>query len=100
MHVACLRQGRLSTHTTNCEGEEVRMDAAVRARIRIPKVGPYRSPVLAFPNALPFILDTDASNHAIGAVLSQRDANGRQRVIAFSIRSKGTTAQRDENCWR
>ncbi len=45
------------------------------------------APVLAFPNvhpdAPPFTLDTGASNHVIGAVLSQRDANGVERVIAY-----------------
>ncbi len=52
-------------------------------------------PVLAFPNvnpaAPPFILDTDASNHAIGAVLSQRYANGRERVIGYGSRTLDMT---------
>ena len=41
------------------------------------------SPVLVYPeSAVPFLLDTDASNVGIGAVLSQVH-NGEERVIAY-----------------
>ncbi len=41
------------------------------------------APVLAFPNAKdPFILDTDASGHAVGAALSQIQ-DGVERPVAF-----------------
>lgn len=45
------------------------------------------APILAFPQAegSEFILDTDASNYAIGAVLSQVQ-DGRERVIAYGSR--------------
>ena len=40
------------------------------------------APILAHPDfTKPFILDTDATNHAIGAVLSQKTGN-EERVIA------------------
>jgi hypothetical protein len=46
-----------------------------------------RSPVLAHPDfSQPFILDTDASNSCIGAVLSQVQ-NGQEKAIAFASRS-------------
>ena len=45
------------------------------------------APVLAYPHsAEPFVLDTDATNVDIGAVLSQVH-NGEKRVIAFYSRA-------------
>ena len=45
------------------------------------------APILAHPDfTQPFILDTDASNQAIGAVLSQK-IGGTERVIAYASRT-------------
>ena len=46
-----------------------------------------KSPILAYPTVDGhFTLDTDASGHGVGAVLSQ-DQNGRERVIAYFSRT-------------
>ena len=45
------------------------------------------SPILAYPDfSKPFILDTDASDQAIGAVLSQK-IDGKEHVIAYGSRT-------------
>ena len=46
-----------------------------------------QAPILSFPNfSEPFILDTDASNTAIGAVLSHR-IDGQAKVVAYASRA-------------
>ncbi|KAJ8356690.1 hypothetical protein SKAU_G00194840 [Synaphobranchus kaupii] len=47
------------------------------------------APVLAYPDAQrPFIVDTDASNTGVGAVLSHEDEDG-ERVVAYYSRALG-----------
>ena len=53
------------------------------------------APVLAYPDySRPFILDTDASDSGIGAVLSQKDDEGQEHVVAFASRSLSKAERR------
>lgn len=60
-------------------------------------------PIMAFPNFdQPFILSTDASNYAVGAVLSQTQ-NGLERVVAYASHVLTRTERRwstyDKELW-
>lgn len=45
-------------------------------------------PVLAYADySKPFILETDACNEGLGAILSQKDDDGKQRVVAYASRT-------------
>lgn len=53
-----------------------------------------QSPILAYPDFRePFILDTDASDLAIGGILSQIQ-NGTERVIAYASRALSKAEKR------
>ena len=63
-----------------------------------------KDPVLAAPNTeMSFILDTDASNTGLGAVLWQLTPGGEQ-VVAYHSRTldsrRGTIVSRARYCWQ
>ena len=69
-------KGRPFKWTTECD------TAFAELKLRL-----CSTPVFTYPDfSLPFILDTDASQHGIGAVLSQIQC-GEEKVIAFASRT-------------
>ena len=59
------------------------------------KAACLQAPILAFPDFdKPFLLETDASRRGLGAVLSQKQADGRYHPIAYASRVMNETKQR------
>ena len=59
------------------------------------KAACLQAPILAFPDFnKPFLLETDASGRGLGAVLSQKQADGWYHPIAYASRVMNETEQR------
>ena len=59
------------------------------------KAACLQAPILAFPDFnKPFLLETDASGRGLGAVLSQKQADGWYHPIAYNCRVMNETEQR------
>ena len=59
------------------------------------KAACLQAPILAFPDFnKPFLLETDASGKGLGAVLSQKQTDGRYHPIAYASRIMNDTEQR------
>ena len=59
------------------------------------KAACLQAPILAFPDfSKPFLLKTDASRRGLGAVLSQKQADGQYHPIAYASRVMNETEQR------
>ena len=59
------------------------------------KAACLQAPILSFPDfTKPFLLETDASGRGLGAVLSQKQADGRYHPITYASRVMNETEQR------
>ncbi|KAL5516845.1 hypothetical protein EMCRGX_G002271 [Ephydatia muelleri] len=73
---------RLTEHAVNFSWTAECQEAFENLRSRL-----TRAPILAFSDyTLPFVLDTDASDLGIGAVLSQVSSLGQEQVVAYGSR--------------
>ena len=74
--------------TAKKKKERVVLNEAARDAFHKLKKAVMSAPVLAYPDPnKEYLLETDASKLGLGAVLSQKQANGRYHPVAFSSRA-------------
>ena len=77
------------------KSEHVDLSPEAREAFDCLKAACLQAPILAFPNFnKPFLLETDASRRGLGAVLLQKQADGRYHPIAYASRVMNETEQR------
>ena len=77
------------------KSEQVNLSPEAREAFDCLKAACLQAPILAFPDFdKPFLLETDASGRGLGAVLSQKQADGRYHPIAYASHVMNETEQR------
>ena len=77
------------------KSEHVDLSPEAREAFDRLKAACLQAPILAFPDFnKPFLLETDASGRSLGAVLSQKQADGRYHPIAYASCVMNETEQR------
>ena len=77
------------------KSEHVDLSPEAREAFDHLKAACLQAPILSFPDfTKPFLLETDASGRDLGAVLSQKQANGQYHPIAYASRVMNETEQR------
>ena len=77
------------------KSEHVGLSPEVHEAFDCLKAACLLAPILAFPDFnKPFLLETDASRRGLGAVLSQKQADGRYHLIAYASHVMNETEQR------
>ena len=77
------------------KSEHVDLSPKAREAFDRLKAACLQAPILAFPDFnKPFLLETDASRRGLGAVLSQKQADGQYHPIAYASRVMNETEQR------
>ena len=75
--------------------EHVELSPEARAAFDHLKAACLQAPILSFPDfTKPFLLETDTSGRGLGAVLSQKQADGRYHPIAYASHVMNETEQR------
>ena len=84
-----------SAENKDKKSEHVDLSPEAREAFERLKATCLQAPILAFPDFnKPFLLETDASGRGLGAVLSQKQADGRYHPIAYASRVMNETEQR------
>ena len=88
------RSGILSDNKDK-KSEHVNLSPEAREAFDYLKAACLQAPILAFPDFdKPFLLETDASGRGLGAVLSQKQADGWYHPIAYTSHVMNETEQR------
>ena len=84
-----------SGNNTDKKSEYVNLSPEAREAFDRLKAACLQAPILSFPDfTKPFLLETNASGRGLGAVLSQKQADGRYHPIAYASRVMNETEQR------
>ena len=77
------------------KSEHVNLSTEAREAFDHLKAACLQAPILSFPDLTkPFLLETDASGRGLGAVLSQKQADGQYHPIAYASHVMNETEQR------
>ena len=77
------------------KSEHVHLSPEARKAFDRLKAACLQAPILSFPDFnKPFLLETDASGRGLGAVLSQKQADGRYHPMVYTSRVMNETEQR------
>ena len=94
-HIAAPLYDLISGDNKDKKSEPVELSPEALEAFNILKEKCVNAPVLSFPDfKKPFLLETDASGKGLGAVLSQKQDDGRYHPVAYASRTMSETEQR------
>ena len=94
MHIAAPLYDLISGDNKDKKSEPVELSPEALEAFNILKEKCVNAPVLSFPDfKKPFLLETDASGKGLGAVLSQKQDDGRYHLVAYASRTMSKTEQ-------
>ena len=93
-HIVALLYDLISGDNKDKKSEPVKLSPEALEAFNILKEKCMNAPVLAFPDfKKPFLLETDPSGKGLGAVLSQKQDNGRYHPVAYASQTMNKTEQ-------
>ena len=93
--IAALLYDLTSGNNKDKKSEHVDLSPKAREAFNRLKAACLQAPILSFPDFnKPFLLETDASGRGLGAVLSQKQADGQYCLIAYASRVMNETEQK------
>ena len=93
-HITALLYDLISGVNKDKKSEPVELSPEVLEAFNILKEKFVNAPVLAFPDfKKPFLLEMDTSGKGLGAVLSQKQDDGRYHPVAYASQTMNETEQ-------